>query len=611
MNQIEKLRAVVYARVSSEKEMQVNAFENQLLWYDEIENRLGDRYDFVARYMDKGITGTAAKKRKGFMTMIDDARKGKFDIIITREVSRFARNFIESISYTRELAKLGIEVYFVSDNIHSLRSEDQFKLNLMSMIAEEESRRDSERCKAGIHVAKYQKDSVWGSGNILGYNPRGGRNKPFTINEEQAETVILIKDMYLAGKSLTDIKLELERLGRKTATGGKLWYISSISRILDNPFYAGYQRLGQEKINNFLEQKREKQPKDSIYLKKVDVPTLYGIEDYQKIQSMKRKRVMTIDGERTVGKRKVKYIWTSKIICGCGSSMEGYVWRVVRDNEPVVGYRCRNQVANRSKIVREQMGLDTERACDNPSIPEWKLEFMAKHIFEHLWSNRGIEVEIALEIVRECYKADKEDREGEIKDLTDKISKYQKRKDKFIEMYADGLIDKDSLREKLQECDENVKLYEERITGLKEKADSTIIGLDGLIDGIRNTMKEALDFSKGTIDRDVITRMVDIVYYEKASTYKWFLNLSNPDSTSDIRRLSAQDSTDEACGIPLEHQIRIEKKSAFRPCIIVKDKRKLVYSTTLTYEQARAYRKANGSFMRPNAWDDLHIEVYV
>lgn len=130
MNQIKKPRAVVYARVSSEKEMQVNAFENQLLWYDEMENRLSDRYDFVGRYMDKGITGTAAKKRKGFMSMIDDAKKGKFDIIITREVSRFARNFIESISYTRELAKLGIEVYFVSDNIHSLRSEDQFKLNL-------------------------------------------------------------------------------------------------------------------------------------------------------------------------------------------------------------------------------------------------------------------------------------------------------------------------------------------------------------------------------------------------------------------------------------------------------------------------------------------------
>ena len=611
MEESKKLRAVIYARVSSEKEMQVNAFENQLLWYNEIEGRLGDKYVFVDRYMDKGITGTAAKKRKGFMSMIDDARQGKFDIIITREVSRFARNFVESVSYVRELAKLGIEVYFINDNIYSMRPDDQFKLNLMSMMAEEESRRDSERCKAGIHVAKYQKDSIWGTGNILGYNPRGGRNKPFTINEEQAETVIMIKDMYLAGKSLTEIKLELERLGRKTATGGKCWYVSSISRILDNPFYAGYQKLGQEKINNFLEQKREKQPKDTFYVKKVDVPTLYSYEDYQKIQSMKQKRIMTIEGGKTVGKRKVKHIWTSKLICGCGSSMEGYVWRVVRGDEPVVGYRCRNQVENRSKAVREELGMDVERACDNRSIPEWKLEFMAKHIFEHLWANRGIEVETALEIVRECYKSDREDREKEIKDLNNKISKYKSRKDKFVEMYADGLIDKDTLKEKSQECDENIKMYEERIAGLKEHEDSTINGIDGLIENIRNTMKETLDFSKGTIDRDVITRMVDIVYYEKNSHYKWFLNLNNPDSASDIRRLSAQDSTGEDCGIPLEHQIRIQKRSAFRPCILVKDKRKLVYSTVLTYEQASAYRKANGSFMRPNAWDDLHIEVYV
>ncbi len=236
---------------------------------------------------------------------------------------------------------------------------------------------------------------------------------------------------------------------------------------------------------------------------------------------------------------------------------------------------------------------------------------MAKHIFEHLWANRGIEVETALEIVRECYKSDREDREKEIKDLNNKISKYKSRKDKFVEMYADGLIDKDTLKEKSQECDENIKMYEERIAGLKEHEDSTINGIDGLIENIRNTMKETLDFSKGTIDRDVITRMVDIVYYEKNSHYKWFLNLNNPDSASDIRRLSAQDSTGEDCGIPLEHQIRIQKRSAFRPCILVKDKRKLVYSTVLTYEQASAYRKANGSFMRPNAWDDLHIEVYV
>ena len=106
--------------------------------------------------------------------------------------------------------------------------------------------------------------------------------------------------------------------------------------------------------------------------------------------------------------------------------------------------------------------------------------------------------------------------------------------------------------------------------------------------------------------------MVDIVYYEKKGTFKWFLNLSNKNYHKSIDDFNKDESvTPENCNIPLEHQIRMTKRMAFKPYTIVKDKRKLVYSTTLTYEQARDYRKANGSFMRPNAWDDLHIEVYV
>lgn len=607
-----RLRAVTYARVSSEKEMQINAFENQLLWYEEIKERMSDIYDFVDQYTDKGITGTAAKKRKGFMSMIEDAKNGKFDIIITREVSRFARNFIESISYTRELEKYGVEVYFVNDNIHSFNPEDQFKLNIMSLMAEEESRKDSERCKAGVYVAMYQKDSIWGNGNILGYNQRIGRNQPFTINQEEAETVILIKDMYLAGKSLISIKHELERLGRKTATGNKTWQVSSISRILDNPFYAGYQRLGQQKVNNFLEQKREKRPKEEIYMKKINVPTLYTFEEYQKIQEIKKQKILTSSGFKTIGKRKVKYIWSAKIICSCGFSMMGYVWRVVRDNEPVIGYRCRNQAINRSKAVREKEGMDTENACDNPSIPEWKLEFMAMHIFEHIWAKRGVEIEEALEIVKQCYKNEKRDMISEINEINDKITRYKTKKDNLVDMCADGLIDKDTFRTKIDECDENIKLYENKIESLKSSADSTIMSLDDLIINIRETLKKTLDFSEGTIDRDVISRMVDIVYYEKKGTFKWFLNFSGSNFHKTINDFKNDESvTPENCNIPLEHQIRITKRMSFKPYTIVKDKRKLVYSTVLTYEQANEYRKAHGSFVRPNAWDDLHIEVYV
>ena len=199
MEENRKKIAVFYARVSSEKEMQLDALESQLKWYDEKERQLSDEYIFLPdRYIDRGITGTQAKKRPEFMRMIEDAKAHKFDVIFTREISRFARNTEESVKYTKELRKIGIEVIFINDGLRSMNPSDNLKLQIMAALAEEESRRDSERVRAGLHIARTQKEgNIWGTGNVMGYDRESGRNKPYTINMEQAETVIMIKDMYL------------------------------------------------------------------------------------------------------------------------------------------------------------------------------------------------------------------------------------------------------------------------------------------------------------------------------------------------------------------------------------------------------------------------------
>ena len=141
-------RVVIYARVSTEHEAQISALENQIDWYKPI---LAARpeWELVGQYIDEGITGTSAEKRPQFMKMISDAMKRKFDLIITREVSRFARNTVDTLQYTRKLKEKGVEVFFSNDNIKTMDGDGELRLTLMATFAQDESRKTSIRVKSG------------------------------------------------------------------------------------------------------------------------------------------------------------------------------------------------------------------------------------------------------------------------------------------------------------------------------------------------------------------------------------------------------------------------------------------------------------------------------
>ncbi len=137
-----------YGRVSTEHEAQISALENQIQWYEE-QAKVHPNWNVIDRYIDEGITGTQAKKRPSFLRMIEDAKMKKFDLIVTREVCRFARNTVDTLVTTRELKNIGIEVYFVEDNIWTMDGDGELRLSLMATLAQEESRKVSERVKAG------------------------------------------------------------------------------------------------------------------------------------------------------------------------------------------------------------------------------------------------------------------------------------------------------------------------------------------------------------------------------------------------------------------------------------------------------------------------------
>ena len=199
------LRTVaIYARVSTEHEAQLSALENQVQYYDDILKRHPD-WILYDRYIDEGITGTSIKKRKNFMRMIEDAKNKHFDLIITREVSRFARNTVDTLQETRRLKKIGVEVYFTEDNIWTFNDEDgELKLTIMATLAQNESKKTSQRVKAGQKIS-FQNGVFYGTGNILGYDKVG---KEMIVNEEQADIVKFIYSSFLSGDGTTKIKYE-------------------------------------------------------------------------------------------------------------------------------------------------------------------------------------------------------------------------------------------------------------------------------------------------------------------------------------------------------------------------------------------------------------------
>ena len=226
-------KVAIYGRVSTEHEAQLSALENQLQWYDD-QVKYHPNWTVCERYIDEGITGTQAKKRPAFLKMIEDAKQGKFDLIVTREVCRFARNVVDTLVVTRELKGIGVEVFFIDDNIWTMDGDGELRLSLMATLAQEESRKTSERVKWG-QKRQMEQGIVFGR-SMLGYDVKDGK---MTINEEGAKIVRLIFHKFVdEGKGTHVIARELREEGIEPMRV-KEWQNTVILRVIRNEKYCG------------------------------------------------------------------------------------------------------------------------------------------------------------------------------------------------------------------------------------------------------------------------------------------------------------------------------------------------------------------------------------
>ena len=548
------LRVAVYARVSTKHEAQLLAFENQVEWYNRV-FAVHPEWKMVHMYTDEGLSATSTKRRKGFNQMIADAYDGKFDMIVTREVSRFTRNILDGIGFVRNLREEGIYINFLNDYINT--QDDDYEVRLAQAVtnAQEESRKTSIRAKCGQDIAM-QNGVLFGNGNILGYDRKG---KEMVINPEQAKTVRMIYDLYLSGKGLESIKYELEKAGRLTATGKTHWFVSNISKILKNPFYCGtivYRKqyvpdyLKQKKINNYGE-------KPTITVEGAH-ETIVSKEEFARVQQIMAGNRQSLPHVKTgrlpKGHKPKTTVWNNLMVCQCGHNFNRRVWDRA-DRTIQYAYQCYDVIHTGSVQTRKNKGLPTEGICDTPMIQEWKMHLMAKHVFQDKPLDTEGVLETAMELLQRhiCDKEQQADNSAIIQRKQAEIDRLTRRMTGLMEMRADGEISKEEFADRKAEIQTTVSALQAEIVELTT-TQPTVEENDPVerLATLRAAMEQYVDFSvEGNIPDGIVDAFVQKIVVSKDG-FDWYLRcdperaerymVTGRKGTAQVSALSAQNS---------------------------------------------------------------------
>ncbi len=517
-----KRKVAIYARVSTEHEAQINALENQIQYYDNILEQHPE-WELVGRYVDEGITGTSVKKRKNFLRMMEDAKNGMFSLILTREVSRFARNTVDTLQETRKLKSYGVEVYFTEDNIRTSDDTDgELRLTLMATLAQNESKKTSVRVKAGQKIS-FENGVLYGNGNILGYD-RVGRE--LVVNPEQAETVKMIFNMYHDGMGCKQIAYELEKRGRVTSTGLTHWQPGTISRLLRNSFYCGKIVYRKQYVPDYLEQKKinnyDEVDKIEITGKHEPIISEELFNDCQR--RLDAKTVNRLRGKHAINPPKSAYARILK--CQCGSNFERRKWHKYKDGRIRYGFECYKQKNHGSYRTRLKKGLDTTGCCTTKMFPEWKLKIVAHWLFNDLWKERDKIINRAIEMLNATIKDENVvDYTDEVKELNKKRKKYEEKLSNLVELRVEGDISKEVYEEKKGVFKKQIEYIDSELLKRDVKNSAIVSNVKTQIQLLTDLLEKKYDVISGDIPEDIVETFIDqIVVHD--DYFEWRLRTS-------------------------------------------------------------------------------------
>lgn len=361
-NQYRQIRVAAYCRVSTEMEEQQNSYQVQIDYYTDLINKKKE-WTLAGIFADEGISGTQTKKRTEFNRMIRMCRRKKIDLVITKSISRFARNTVDCLEYIRQLKDLGIGVIFEKENINTLTMTSEFMIALYGSFAQAESESISKNVSLGVQMAFREGKTRIQYRNLLGYK-KGADNKPEIISDE-AETVKLIFKLFLDGYSTQKIADALVVKGKLTATGNLAWNSGMVRKILHNEKYVGDVLLQKTyTVDCITHKKAVNHGERTMYLVSdhhepiVDRITYNLVQ--QELARRKSKRKVTSSGVSEQGKYSSKYALTELLVCGeCGTPYRRVVWTQTGVKRPV--WRCVSRLEHGSKYCKNSPTIHEEQ----------------------------------------------------------------------------------------------------------------------------------------------------------------------------------------------------------------------------------------------------------
>ena len=489
------LRVTYYARVSSDSDEQLNSLDNQISYYENFikKNKV---WTFVPGYIDEGLSGISTKKRKHFNEMIDDAKNGMFDLIITKEISRFARNTLDSLQYTRELLGLGVGVFFQNDNINTLDEDAELRLTIMSSIAQDELRKLSSRIKFG-HQQAIKSNVVLGNSRIFGYKKE---DKHLVIDETQAPMVRDLFRLYATGEySMKQLEKHFYDQGYRNYNGNKIAH-STMSGIISNPKYKGYYVGNKVRIVDMFTKKQKFLPPEEWVMFKDEtgdiVPAIVSEELWDKANEVLVRR--SEDVKKRQGLCNHANLLTGKLYCAhCGTA---YYRRESKSKDGTVNSKwvCSNKINN---------GAD---AC--PSFPLYEDEI--KPVLFEVFSETRVDVEALIETYTEMFNSLESDNE------TAKLIEEQKRiielgdqkKNKLLELVTTGAITTTNFKSMTDTCDREIEEARRNLAELEEEL-FTQEEYQKHMNEVKSRLEAAIkEASTGIITNEFVAQYIDKIF---------------------------------------------------------------------------------------------------
>ena len=489
------LRVTFYARVSSESDEQLNSLGNQIQYY---ENLIGKNpnWTYVEGYIDEGLSAATTKRRENFHRMVADGKAGLFDLILTKEITRFARNTLDSIQYTRELLSAGVGVFFQNDNINTLDEDSELRLTIMSGIAQDELRKLSSRVKFG-HQQAIKNNVVLGNSRIFGYVKDGGR---LVIDESEAPMVRELFTMYASGEySMKQIETLFWERGYRNHNGKKIAH-TTMSGMISNPKYKGYYVGNKVKVIDLFTKKQKFLPPEEWVIFKDEtgqiVPAIVSEELWDQANAVLKHRSEDVKGRQGICNH--ANLLTGKLYCThCGAA---YYRRdsVDRKGNKNSKWVCSGKIKN---------GADS---CPSFAIYEEELKPILSAAF---WDTED-DVKALMEEYMEMYRSLDQDGDlsKQISALESTIETIEKKKQKLLTFNALGeLSDKDFLSMNKQ-CTKEIEAARTELMELTYQRDSAA-DYKKHIDTIQRVLREAeQNLAKGIVSKEFVDRYIDKIF---------------------------------------------------------------------------------------------------